>query len=83
MMKKLLLLALFAVACEATAEDAQCVRERAAIRSVLAVIDDFGLRVESVAVRASRFVDIRLAGVGVVEPFGDLQFRSRGDVRKK
>ena len=31
MMKKLLLLALFAVACEATAEDAQCVRERAAM----------------------------------------------------
>ena len=31
MMKKLLLLALFAVAREATAEDAKCVRERAAM----------------------------------------------------
>lgn len=31
MMKKLLLLALIAVACEASAEDAQCVRERAAM----------------------------------------------------
>ena len=46
MMKKLLLLALIAVAREATAEDAKCVREHAAIGLGLVVVlgHDFALR---------------------------------------